>query len=381
MGLHRLDDERHRLLALHREQRLEARREHVGLIVANQDLEPQDPARAGERGVAARVGGGDPRRALGIRERLADPIRCVGANEVRVRDHADAADLGGRIDRLAVRGLELPVTSATLEHVIPAIELVQRAHDRGLSAALRIALDVAQSIEGRRQVVDQRVDRVIHDALDRGGDHETGRRGERRAQRLLTVGGRDVELRDRLGLLGNRRALGHRLGVDECFERGELAAIEEQALAAVAPVVLDVAGAAQRDHVALALVAARGGGAACSWARRTPPSITCASPSDSIISVSPLSSTMPPHARAAIDLDRLDLDTAPSRLHSQGTSWPDHTSGPAVERGTQRATVPGGTVARAGAGILDLPGRPEAAQHLLHEPRAGAGSRARRCRS
>src|SRR5882757_9671607 len=46
--------------------------------------------------------------------------------------------------------------------------------------------------------------------------------------------------------------------IDESIERGELAAIEEQSLAAGTPVVFDIARALERDHVLTALVAARG---------------------------------------------------------------------------------------------------------------------------
>jgi transcription elongation GreA/GreB family factor len=63
-----------------------------------------------------------------------------------------------------------------------------------------------------------------------------------------------VGLRDRRSPAAISRRV---LDVDERVERGQLAAVEEQPLAALAPVVLDVPGAAQRDHIARALVAPR----------------------------------------------------------------------------------------------------------------------------
>src|SRR5512141_1707207 len=50
--------------------------------------------------------------------------------------------------------------------------------------------------------------------------------------------------------------------VRDAGERGQLALVEEQALAAVAPVVLDIAGTLERDHLAVALVTVRRGRAA-----------------------------------------------------------------------------------------------------------------------
>src|SRR5258706_7249053 len=52
------------------------------------------------------------------------------------------------------------------------------------------------------------------------------------------------------------------LGIAEAGQSGQLALIEEQPLALVAPVVLDVAGALERDHVLVAFVTVRRGRAA-----------------------------------------------------------------------------------------------------------------------
>src|SRR5258708_199228 len=96
------------------------------------------------------------------------------------------------------------------------------------------------------------------------------------------------------------------LGIAEAGQCGQLALIEEQPLAVVAPVVLDVAGALERDHVLVALVAARGGRAAL--VRRDHAAL------DDVLELELLDDVVlalvghgPAASAAAIDLDDVDL--------------------------------------------------------------------------
>ena len=71
---------------------------------------------------------------------------------------ADAAELGGGVDRLAVGRLELGVTDAAQEDLLRALlEVDQGAGDRRLGVAALVALDrvVEESLEGRLHLGDQ----------------------------------------------------------------------------------------------------------------------------------------------------------------------------------------------------------------------------------
>jgi hypothetical protein len=188
-----------------------SRREDSRLGVAGEDLEAQQRGGVGAARVAEGLGGGDARRALAIAEQVGEDVERVGAREVRVGEAAQPAQLAGGV--LLRPALLLDVAKARDEDpIVPVVEGVEGADDRELAAARRIALHgvVAQALEGRGELGDERFEPVLGDQIGRGGDDEAGRRLHGRAQLALRCGRGDVELAQ-LGDALLQRALPGRL--------------------------------------------------------------------------------------------------------------------------------------------------------------------------
>ncbi len=179
-----------------RGRRRDTRRQHLRIVVADQQLEARQRGRVGPPRVAERLTRGDPGGPPAIGEQRGQRVERVGPREVGMRDAAGPAQLGRGV--LGAPTLELDVGQPGDKHaIVPVIERMERAGDRELAAASRIALDriIAQPVKRGSELGHQRLEPVLLDQARRGGDHKSGRRRQRGAK--LTERRRVAEVESR----------------------------------------------------------------------------------------------------------------------------------------------------------------------------------------